>query len=49
MPFTVWALALAQALLGTGNILLVSINALIGNELAIRSDEKINIIKAWIS
>lgn len=34
MPFTVWALALAQALLGTGNILLVAINGLIGSELA---------------
>lgn len=34
MPITVWGLALAQALLGTGNILLVAVSALIGKELA---------------
>src|SRR5690625_5370108 len=34
MPFTVWGLALAQALLTTGNILLVSVAALIGKQLA---------------
>src|SRR5690625_361463 len=34
MPITVWGLALAQALLTTGNILLVSVAALIGKQLA---------------
>lgn len=34
MPITVWGLAIAQALLGTGNILLVAVSALIGKELA---------------
>src|SRR5699024_6744886 len=31
---TVWGLAIAQALLGTGNILLVTVTALVGRELA---------------
>lgn len=34
MPITVWGLAIAQALLMSGNILLVSISALVGKELA---------------
>lgn len=34
MPFTVWGLAVAQALLMSGNILLVSVSALIGQQLA---------------
>ena len=34
MPITVWGLAIAQALLMAGNILLVSISALVGKELA---------------
>ena len=34
MPITVWGLAIAQALLMSGNILLVSISALVGQELA---------------
>ncbi|MGO4998064.1 MFS transporter [Oceanisphaera sp. W20_SRM_FM3] len=34
MPFTVWGLTIAQALLMSGNILLVSISALVGQELA---------------
>ena len=34
MPITVWGLTLAQALLMSGNILLVSISALVGQELA---------------
>ena len=34
MPYTVWGLALAQALLTTGNILLVAVSALIGKQLA---------------
>lgn len=34
MPYTVWGLALAQALLTTGNILLVAVSALIGQQLA---------------
>jgi predicted MFS family arabinose efflux permease len=34
LPFTVWGLALGQALLITGNILLISVNALIGQRLA---------------
>src|SRR5699024_2532305 len=34
MPITVWGLAIAQALLGTGNILLVTVTALVGRELA---------------
>lgn len=34
MPITVWGLAVAQALLMSGNILLVSISALVGQELA---------------
>lgn len=34
MPFTVWGLALAQALLTSGNILLVAVTALIGKQLA---------------
>ncbi|ART82960.1 MFS transporter [Oceanisphaera profunda] len=34
MPITVWGLTLAQALLMSGNILLVSISALVGKELA---------------
>lgn len=34
MPLTVWGLALAQALLTSGNILLVAITALIGQQLA---------------
>ncbi len=34
MPFTVWGLALAQALLVTGNTLLVAVSALIGQQLA---------------
>lgn len=33
LPFTVWGLALGQALLITGNILLISVNALIGQRL----------------
>ncbi|MGB5855067.1 MAG: MFS transporter [Oceanisphaera sp.] len=35
MPITVWGLAVAQALLMSGNILLVSISALVGQELAV--------------
>ncbi|WP_417615929.1 MFS transporter [Oceanisphaera sp.] len=35
MPVTVWGLAVAQALLMSGNILLVSISALVGQELAV--------------
>ncbi|ART80075.1 MFS transporter [Oceanisphaera avium] len=35
MPITVWGLAIAQALLMSGNILLVSISALVGKELAV--------------
>lgn len=34
LPFTVWGLALGQALLITGNILLVTVTALIGKDLA---------------
>ena len=34
MPITVWGLAIAQALLTTGNILLVAVSALIGKQLA---------------
>ena len=34
MPYTVWGLALAQALITTGNILLVAVSALIGKQLA---------------
>lgn len=34
MPLTVWGLALAQALLASGNILLVALSALIGKQLA---------------
>lgn len=34
MPLTVWGLAIAQALLTSGNILLVAITALIGKQLA---------------
>ena len=34
MPYTVWGLALAQALPTTGNILLVAVSALIGKQLA---------------
>ncbi|WP_298720115.1 hypothetical protein [uncultured Oceanisphaera sp.] len=34
MPISVWGLAVAQALLMSGNILLVSISALIGQQLA---------------
>ncbi|WP_409522584.1 MFS transporter [Nitrincola sp. MINF-07-Sa-05] len=34
MPITVWGLALGQALLVTGNILLVSVTALIGQQIA---------------
>src|SRR5690625_3377355 len=34
MPITVWGLAIAQALLTSGNILLVSVSALIGQQLA---------------
>lgn len=34
MPITVWGLAIAQALLGTGNILLVTVTALVGKQLA---------------
>ncbi|OXY81092.1 MFS transporter [Oceanimonas doudoroffii] len=34
MPITVWGLAIAQALLASGNILLVSVSALIGQQLA---------------
>ncbi|MDP5293046.1 MFS transporter [Oceanimonas sp. CHS3-5] len=34
MPITVWGLAIAQALLASGNILLVSVSALIGRQLA---------------
>ncbi|PSJ39314.1 MFS transporter [Zobellella taiwanensis] len=34
MPLTVWGLAIAQALLSSGNILLVSVSALIGRYLA---------------
>ncbi|WP_107850848.1 MFS transporter [Oceanimonas marisflavi] len=34
MPITVWGLAIAQALLMSGNILLVSVSALIGQQLA---------------
>ncbi|MBP6117427.1 MAG: MFS transporter [Neisseriaceae bacterium] len=34
LPFTVWGLALAQALLTTGNTLLVAVSALIGSQLA---------------
>lgn len=34
MPFTVWGLALAQALLTSGNILLVAVTALVGKQLA---------------
>lgn len=34
LPFTVWGLALGQALLVTGNILLVTVTALIGQQLA---------------
>jgi MFS family permease len=34
MPITVWGLAIAQALLASGNILLVSVSALIGQHLA---------------
>lgn len=33
MPFTVWGLALAQALLTSGNIMLVAVSALIGKQL----------------
>ncbi|WP_375057043.1 MFS transporter [Zobellella sp. DQSA1] len=35
MPITVWGLAIAQALLASGNILLVSVSALIGQYLAV--------------
>lgn len=35
MPITVWGLSVAQALLMSGNILLVSISALVGQELAV--------------
>lgn len=35
MPITVWGLSIAQALLMSGNILLVSISALVGQELAV--------------
>lgn len=35
MPITVWGLSIAQALLMSGNILLVSISALVGQELAL--------------
>ncbi|WP_373332695.1 hypothetical protein P6F15_05910 [Thiopseudomonas alkaliphila] len=34
MPITVWGLAIAQALLTSGNILLVAVSALIGKQLA---------------
>lgn len=34
LPITVWGLALGQALLITGNILLISVNALVGQRLA---------------
>ncbi|MGL4768544.1 MAG: MFS transporter [Formosimonas sp.] len=34
LPFTVWGLTLAQALLVTGNILLVSVSALVGAQIA---------------
>lgn len=34
MPISVWGLAIAQALLSSGNILLVSVSALIGQQLA---------------
>ncbi|WP_445396435.1 MFS transporter [Zobellella sp. An-6] len=34
MPITVWGLSIAQALLASGNILLVSVSALIGQHLA---------------
>ena len=34
MPISVWGLAIAQALLTTGNILLVAVSALIGKQLA---------------
>ena len=37
MPITVWGLAIAQALLATGNILLVAVTALIGKQLASHS------------
>ena len=37
MPITVWGLAIAQALLTTGNILLVAVSALIGKQLASHS------------
>lgn len=33
MPFTVWGLAIAQALLTSGNIMLVAVSALIGQQL----------------
>lgn len=35
MPISVWGLAIAQALLSSGNILLVSVSALIGQQLAV--------------
>lgn len=35
MPISVWGLAIAQALLTSGNILLVSVSALIGQQLAV--------------
>ncbi len=38
LPLTVWGLALGQALLITGNILLVSVTALIGQQLAPRPE-----------
>ena len=34
LPLTVWGLTLGQALLTTGNILLVSVSALIGLQIA---------------
>ncbi len=34
LPLTVWGLALGQALLISGNILLVSVTALIGQQIA---------------
>ena len=34
VPISVWGLAIAQALLTTGNILLVAVSALIGKQLA---------------
>lgn len=37
MPLTVWGLALAQALLTSGNIMLVAVTALIGQQLAASS------------